>query len=131
MCFLLYNRILNNEDCWKTVLLQPCNFTSKSDHRFSTNDNSKILIIILNLQLILTQNHYYYSSDHFAYAKHECPAPNTRNVQVPECPLCGKPVPGKRGEPPDVAVGAHIDNLCTSDPAKERRKKVRQPQISN
>lgn len=65
-----------------------------------------------------------FCSDHFAYAKHECQAPNTRNVQVPECPLCGKPVPGKRGEPPDVAVGAHIDNLCTSDPAKERRKKV-------
>ena len=56
--------------------------------------------------------------------KHDCPAPNTRDVQVPQCPLCGVPVPGKRGEPPDVAVGAHIDNQCTSDPARERRKKV-------
>ncbi|XP_023944877.1 AN1-type zinc finger protein 2A [Bicyclus anynana] len=65
-----------------------------------------------------------YCSDHFAYVKHECPAPNSRDVQVPECPLCGSPVPGKRGEPPDVAVGAHIDNQCTSDPARERRKKV-------
>ncbi|XP_041969880.1 AN1-type zinc finger protein 2A-like [Aricia agestis] len=65
-----------------------------------------------------------FCSDHFAYTKHECPAPNARDVQVPECPLCGAPVPGKRGEPPDVAVGAHIDNQCTSDPARERRNKV-------
>lgn len=65
-----------------------------------------------------------YCSDHFAYVKHECPSPNGRDVQVPQCPLCGVPVPGKRGEPPDVAVGAHIDNQCTSDPARERRNRV-------
>ncbi|XP_026751648.1 AN1-type zinc finger protein 2A-like [Galleria mellonella] len=65
-----------------------------------------------------------FCSDHFAYAKHECPEPNTHDVQVPVCPLCSAPVPGRRGEPPDVAVGAHIDNQCTSDPARERRNKV-------
>lgn len=65
-----------------------------------------------------------FSSDHFAYVKHECPVPNNRDIQVPVCPLCSAPVPGKRGEPPDVAVGEHIDNQCTSDPARERRKKV-------
>ncbi|CAK1589118.1 unnamed protein product [Parnassius mnemosyne] len=65
-----------------------------------------------------------FCSEHFAYLKHECPAQNTKDVQVPDCPLCGAPVPGRRGEPPDVAVGAHIDNQCTSDPAKERRNKV-------
>ncbi|XP_059046712.1 AN1-type zinc finger protein 2A-like [Achroia grisella] len=65
-----------------------------------------------------------FCSDHFAYAKHECPEPNTRDIQVPVCPLCSAPVPGRRGEPPDVAVGAHIDNQCTSDPARERRNKV-------
>ncbi|XP_073954726.1 AN1-type zinc finger protein 2A-like isoform X1 [Choristoneura fumiferana] len=65
-----------------------------------------------------------FCSDHFAYSHHECPAPNTRDVQVPVCPLCGAPVPGRRDEPPDVAVGAHIDNQCMSDPARERRKKV-------
>ncbi|KAG6454147.1 hypothetical protein O3G_MSEX008514 [Manduca sexta] len=65
-----------------------------------------------------------FCSDHFAYVKHECPEPNTRDVQVPVCPLCGAPVPGRRGEPPDIAVGAHIDNQCTSDPARERRNKV-------
>ncbi|XP_075982202.1 AN1-type zinc finger protein 2A [Anticarsia gemmatalis] len=65
-----------------------------------------------------------FCSDHFAYAKHECPEPNTCDIQVPVCPLCSAPVPGRRGEPPDVAVGAHIDNQCTSDPARERRNKV-------
>ncbi|XP_034836546.1 AN1-type zinc finger protein 2A-like [Maniola hyperantus] len=65
-----------------------------------------------------------YCSDHFSYIKHECTASNARDVQVPECPLCGSPVPGKRDEPPDVAVSAHIDNQCMSDPARERRKKV-------
>ncbi|KAI8440979.1 hypothetical protein MSG28_009261 [Choristoneura fumiferana] len=65
-----------------------------------------------------------FCSDHFAYSHHECPAPNTRDVQVPVCPLCGAPVPGRRDEPPDVAVGAHIDNQCMSDPARERRKKT-------
>lgn len=65
-----------------------------------------------------------FSSEHFQYVKHECPAPNVRDIQVPDCPLCGAPVPGRRGEAPDVAVSEHIDNQCTSDPAKERRKKV-------
>ncbi|KPJ18852.1 AN1-type zinc finger protein 2B [Papilio machaon] len=71
-----------------------------------------------------------FCSEHFGYVKHECPEPNTRDVQVPDCPLCGAPVPGRRGEPPDVAVGAHIDNQCTSDPAKERRKKSDIPKNS-
>lgn len=65
-----------------------------------------------------------FCSDHFTYVKHDCPAANTRDVQVPVCPLCSAPVPGRRGEPPDVAVSAHIDNQCTSDKAKERRNKV-------
>ncbi|XP_072945636.1 AN1-type zinc finger protein 2A-like [Epargyreus clarus] len=65
-----------------------------------------------------------FCSDHFSYTNHECKESNARDVQVPVCPLCGTPVPGKRGEPPDVAVGAHIDNQCMSDPARERRKKV-------
>ncbi|CAH0397153.1 unnamed protein product [Chilo suppressalis] len=65
-----------------------------------------------------------FCADHFAYVQHECPAPQSRDVQVASCPLCGAPVPGRRGEPPDVAVGAHIDNQCTSDPATERRNKV-------
>lgn len=41
---------------------------------------------------------------------------------MPVCPLCNKPVPGKRGEPPDLSVGEHIDRDCQSDPAKQNRK---------
>lgn len=65
-----------------------------------------------------------YCSDHFSYIKHDCQASNIQDVQVPVCPLCGAPVPGKRGEAPDVAVSAHIDNQCNSDPARERRNRV-------
>ena len=38
------------------------------------------------------------------------------------CPLCNIPIPVKRGEPPDIRVGQHIDTDCQSDPAKEKRK---------
>jgi hypothetical protein len=38
------------------------------------------------------------------------------------CPLCNQPVPWKRGEAPDIAVGDHIDRDCQSDPAKQKRK---------
>lgn len=57
-----------------------------------------------------------------AYSKHACPSAHQKDVQVPVCPLCNNPVFTKRGEQPDVAVGAHIDNNCDSDTAKTRRK---------
>lgn len=56
------------------------------------------------------------------YADHNCPEGNARDVQVPVCPLCNSPVPSKRGEPPDIAVGDHIDRDCQADPAIGRRK---------
>ena len=43
---------------------------------------------------------------------------------MPVCPLCSAPIPVRKGEPPDLVVGQHIDNDCQSDPAKERRKRV-------
>uniref|UniRef100_A0A803TPG1 Zinc finger AN1-type containing 2B n=1 Tax=Anolis carolinensis TaxID=28377 RepID=A0A803TPG1_ANOCA len=45
-----------------------------------------------------------------------------RDVQVPVCPLCSTPIPVKRGEMPDIVVGAHIDQDCKSDPAQRKRK---------
>jgi len=36
--------------------------------------------------------------------------------------LCSQPVPWKRGEAPDIAVGDHIDRDCQSDPARQKRK---------
>lgn len=67
---------------------------------------------------------FIYSNNHFRYEYHQCEGGRRRDVQVPTCPLCSAPVPGKRGEEPDIAVSEHIDNDCQADPAKERRKKV-------
>lgn len=41
---------------------------------------------------------------------------------MPVCPLCNRPVPSRRGDLPDVAVGDHIDRECQSDPAQAKRK---------
>lgn len=60
--------------------------------------------------------------EHISYKSHSCPSAYKKDVQVPVCPLCNTPIPVKRGEQPDIAVGAHIDNDCMSDPAKNRRK---------
>ncbi|XP_022110932.1 AN1-type zinc finger protein 2B-like [Acanthaster planci] len=50
------------------------------------------------------------------------PVNSLPDVQVPVCPLCNKPIPVKRGEPPDIQVSQHIDSDCQSDPAKEKRR---------
>ncbi|XP_026467365.1 AN1-type zinc finger protein 2A-like [Ctenocephalides felis] len=62
-----------------------------------------------------------YCNDHFKYSAHFCSNAFKNNVQVPECPLCGMPVPIPRNQQPDVAVGAHIDRDCRWDPSKERK----------
>ena len=63
-----------------------------------------------------------FCKDHFTYSQHQCPSAYRKDVQVPVCPLCNAPVPIKRGDMPDVAVSAHIDNDCKSDPAVKKRK---------
>ena len=60
--------------------------------------------------------------DHYSYAKHNCPKAFAKNVQVPVCPLCNAPVPGKSDELPDIRVSRHIDADCKSDKAVSRRK---------
>uniref|UniRef100_A0A1B6C7F1 AN1-type domain-containing protein n=2 Tax=Clastoptera arizonana TaxID=38151 RepID=A0A1B6C7F1_9HEMI len=60
--------------------------------------------------------------EHMSYTKHSCPSAYKKDVQVPVCPLCNTPIPVRKGEMPDIAVGAHIDMDCQSDPAKGRRK---------
>jgi hypothetical protein len=62
------------------------------------------------------------SREHISYKGHSCPSAYKKDVQVPVCPLCNTPIPVKRGEQPDITVGAHIDSDCMSDPAKNRRK---------
>ncbi|XP_006618044.1 AN1-type zinc finger protein 2A-like [Apis dorsata] len=56
-----------------------------------------------------------FCSEHISYNNHNCPSAYKKNIQVPVCPLCNVPIPIKRGDPPDIAVGQHIDNECQSD----------------
>ncbi|XP_077984464.1 AN1-type zinc finger protein 2A-like isoform X2 [Glandiceps talaboti] len=63
-----------------------------------------------------------FCKDHITYQSHNCEASYKKDVQVPVCPLCNKPVPVNRGEPPDIKVSEHIDRDCQSDPAKKKRK---------
>ncbi|XP_050501094.1 AN1-type zinc finger protein 2A [Diabrotica virgifera virgifera] len=65
-----------------------------------------------------------FCEEHFSYNTHSCPYAYQKDNQVPACPLCSRPIPVGKGEHPDFVVGAHIDNDCQSDPAKNRRSKV-------
>ncbi|XP_020282565.1 AN1-type zinc finger protein 2A [Pseudomyrmex gracilis] len=60
-----------------------------------------------------------FCTDHISYTNHSCPSAYKKDVQVPVCPLCNIPISVKRGDPPDLAVGLHIDNDC-----KESCKKI-------
>lgn len=53
-----------------------------------------------------------FCSDHMSYSSHQCQSAYKKNIQVPMCPLCNKPVPTPRGQEPDFSVGQHIDNDC-------------------
>uniref|UniRef100_UPI00358E8E5B AN1-type zinc finger protein 2A-like isoform X2 n=1 Tax=Myxine glutinosa TaxID=7769 RepID=UPI00358E8E5B len=61
-----------------------------------------------------------FCKDHFIYRDHNCPSAYKKDVQVPLCPLCGRPVPVPKGVLPDVGVGQHMDNDCKA--GAERRK---------
>ncbi|XP_017784445.1 PREDICTED: AN1-type zinc finger protein 2A-like [Nicrophorus vespilloides] len=63
-----------------------------------------------------------FCEEHYTYTTHSCPKAYLKNNQVPVCPLCNIPIPVVRGQQPDAVVGAHIDNDCQSDPAKNRRQ---------
>jgi len=63
-----------------------------------------------------------FCKDHYEYEKHDCKEAFTRDVQVPVCPLCNKPIPVRKNQIADVVVGAHIDQDCQSLPAKNKRK---------
>nr|CAG4641919.1 EOG090X0APF [Eurycercus lamellatus] len=63
-----------------------------------------------------------FCKEHVRYELHKCQSSYKKDIQVPVCPLCNQPVPWKRGEAPDLAVGDHIDRDCQSDPARQKRK---------
>jgi hypothetical protein len=62
------------------------------------------------------------SSEHYKYENHNCPTSYQKNVQVPVCPLCNTPIPGRIDELPDIRVSRHIDSDCKSDRAVKHRK---------
>ncbi|XP_026560429.1 AN1-type zinc finger protein 2A [Pseudonaja textilis] len=63
-----------------------------------------------------------FCKDHIIYSRHKCPSAYKKDVQVPVCPLCNTPVPVRKGEAPDVAVGAHMDRDCRQDSAQQKQK---------
>ncbi len=62
-----------------------------------------------------------FCGEHFSPSAHSCTT--SSDARVPVCPLCDRPIPIRhKGDAPDVAVSAHIDTDCQSDPAKQRRR---------
>ncbi|XP_018497656.1 AN1-type zinc finger protein 2A [Galendromus occidentalis] len=60
-----------------------------------------------------------FCGDHFSYQSHGCAIRHVDDVQVPVCPMCSCPVTGfRRGDPPDIAVSQHLDNMC-KNPGKK------------
>lgn len=60
-----------------------------------------------------------FCGDHFSYQSHSCAHRHANDVQVPVCPMCSCPVSGfKPGDPPDIAVSQHLDNMCKNSGKK-------------
>ncbi|XP_054429372.1 AN1-type zinc finger protein 2A isoform X1 [Pteronotus mesoamericanus] len=62
-----------------------------------------------------------FCKDHFAYGAHKCPFAFKKDVQVPVCPLCDRPIPVRKGEAPDVVVGEHMDRNCRLRAGREEK----------
>jgi len=62
-----------------------------------------------------------FCAQHWTYEGHKCTSPRLKDVQVPVCPLCDKPVPSKPGAVPDEAVSRHLDRDCQVDRKRNPR----------
>ncbi|KIH54459.1 AN1-like Zinc finger [Ancylostoma duodenale] len=56
---------------------------------------------------------------HFTYEGHNCKNAYKKNVQVPVCPVCDKPVPTPKGVSADAQVNEHILNNCAANTKKK------------
>uniref|UniRef100_A0A915PUN5 AN1-type domain-containing protein n=1 Tax=Setaria digitata TaxID=48799 RepID=A0A915PUN5_9BILA len=65
-----------------------------------------------------------FCASHYSYDAHCCQSSYKKDVQVPVCPLCSKPIPVARGERPDKPVSDHIDSNCKSNPALALKGKI-------
>lgn len=81
-----------------------------------SNDSTNVILSkhILKEDLIKAIHFLCFSSEHYSYIQHECPAANKRDNQVPVCPMCMKPVPSVKGQE-DRAVSEHIDQYCKTE----------------
>ncbi|KAK9499541.1 hypothetical protein O3M35_002562 [Rhynocoris fuscipes] len=61
-----------------------------------------------------------YCKEHMSIYAHRCTEGASRDVRVPVCPLCKKPVSCPKGVKPDNAIKKHIDNDCQSDSGKRK-----------
>ncbi|KAI7881121.1 CRE-AIP-1 protein [Lichtheimia hyalospora FSU 10163] len=55
-----------------------------------------------------------FCQDHFKLDDHHCPSlqDGQYDARVPTCPICEQPVPGPRGQDPNISVNRHIQNNC-------------------
>uniref|UniRef100_A0A0R3S1J1 AN1-type domain-containing protein n=1 Tax=Elaeophora elaphi TaxID=1147741 RepID=A0A0R3S1J1_9BILA len=65
-----------------------------------------------------------FCGSHYSYDAHCCQSSYKKDMQVPVCPLCNKPVPVAREENPDRRVSDHIDSNCESNPAIALKGKI-------
>merc|ERR1712213_124917 len=70
-----------------------------------------------------------FCGQHWTYEGHNCSTPRLKDVQVPVCPLCDKPVPSKPGALPDEAVSRHLDRDCRAD--QKKKSKMFQNQVQS
>jgi len=62
-----------------------------------------------------------FCAQHWTYQGHNCSSPRLKDIQVPVCPLCDKPVASKPGAVPDEAVSRHLDRDCQADRKRNPR----------
>lgn len=54
---------------------------------------------------------FFCSQEHWKCEDHQCGQAYVKDVRVPVCPLCNKPVPINRGEDPNIKVTMHYSVL--------------------
>uniref|UniRef100_A0AC35TUE5 AN1-type domain-containing protein n=1 Tax=Rhabditophanes sp. KR3021 TaxID=114890 RepID=A0AC35TUE5_9BILA len=59
-----------------------------------------------------------YCSKHIGYERHNCEKGLSKDVKVPVCPLCEKPVPVGKNEDANIKINTHIENGCPSSKRK-------------
>ncbi|PIK47571.1 putative AN1-type zinc finger protein 2B-like isoform X1 [Apostichopus japonicus] len=94
----------------------------RSSHGFPFHGSVTSMSVFEHKLASLVSRFSFCKQQHIKYDTHGCEEGYKKDVQVPVCPLCNKPVPGRRDEAPDIRVSEHIDRDCQSDRAVKKRK---------